>query len=70
MAGQYKIVKLIEPAMCLTCRFAGIATVADVDGNTMLKLHCRRFWCDNHQELDKESDMKVIATGAEVDQHQ
>lgn len=42
-----KIVRLIEPDLCLHCRLAEIVTVDLEDGSQRRMLHCRRFDCDN-----------------------
>jgi hypothetical protein len=41
-----RIVKLMEPALCMSCRFASIATVQMQDGSARRMLHCKRLDCD------------------------
>lgn len=47
MARQMKIVRLIEPEMCLECRFAHMADVEAADGKTQRMIYCKRLDCDN-----------------------
>ncbi|MBX3097633.1 MAG: hypothetical protein KF812_12310 [Fimbriimonadaceae bacterium] len=42
-----KVVRLIEPEICLECRFAHMAEVEMQDGTTQRMIHCRRLDCDN-----------------------
>lgn len=44
---QLKIVRLIEPEMCLTCRFAQRASSQNEFGETQQLIHCTRLDCDN-----------------------
>ncbi|MCX7800568.1 MAG: hypothetical protein N2109_09525 [Fimbriimonadales bacterium] len=44
---QLKIVRLIEPELCLDCRFAQMADVEDQAGNLQRMIYCRRLDCDN-----------------------
>ena len=52
---RLKIVRLMEPALCLSCRFATIATVEMEDTSSRRMLHCRRLDCDNW-ETEEVSD--------------
>jgi hypothetical protein len=47
MARQMKIVRLLEPEICLECRFADMANVEAADGRTQRMIYCRRLDCDN-----------------------
>ncbi len=48
MAGkQLKVVKLIEPEICLECRFGQRASVEMSDGSKQSMVYCRRLDCDN-----------------------
>lgn len=47
MAKHMKIVRLLEPEMCLECRFAKMAQVEQPDGTVSRMIHCRRLDCDN-----------------------
>lgn len=42
-----KIVRLIEPELCLDCRFAKMADVQQADGTYSRMVYCRRLDCDN-----------------------
>lgn len=42
-----KVVKLLEPELCLECRFAHTAEVVMEDGRVQKMIHCRRLDCDN-----------------------
>ncbi len=56
-----KIVRLMEPALCLSCRFASIATVEMVDDSSRRMLHCKRLDCDNWQTEEVEETPRSIA---------
>jgi hypothetical protein len=47
MAKQLKIVRLLEPEMCLECRFAQMADVESDGGGSQKMIYCRRLDCDN-----------------------
>lgn len=47
MARQMKIVRLLEPEICLDCRFADMANVEAADGKVQRMIYCRRLDCDN-----------------------
>jgi hypothetical protein len=48
MAGkQLKIVRLIEPELCMDCRFANMADVENDSGQMQKMIYCRRLDCDN-----------------------
>ena len=42
-----KVVRLLEPELCLECRFAKTANVEMPDGTFQKMIHCRRLDCDN-----------------------
>jgi hypothetical protein len=44
---QLKIVKLLEPELCMECRFAKYADVEAGDGSIQRMVYCRRLDCDN-----------------------
>lgn len=44
---QLKIVRLIEPELCLDCRFAQTAEVENAAGVFQRMIYCRRLDCDN-----------------------
>lgn len=57
MQNEYtklRIVRLMEPSLCLSCRFAVLATVEMADGNKRRMLHCKRLDCDNWQIEESE----------------
>lgn len=56
-----RIVRLMAPALCLSCRFASIATVEMQDGTNRRMLHCKRLDCDNWQTEEVEEHPKSIA---------
>lgn len=56
---QLKIVRLIEPELCLECRFAKIADVENASGIVQRMIHCKRLDCDNWDFEDAE-DAKSI----------
>lgn len=44
---QLKIVRLLEPELCLDCRFAKKADVEGADGAHKRMIYCQRLDCDN-----------------------
>lgn len=44
---QMKIVRLLEPELCLNCRFAERAMVENDSGEVQRMVYCRRLDCDN-----------------------
>jgi hypothetical protein len=61
MSRQMKVVKLLEPEMCLNCRFAQIADVETVNGGKQRMIYCRRLDCDNWDMSSAE-----VATDVQV----
>ena len=51
---KLRIVRLLQPSMCLSCQYAAIATVEMASGNSRRMLHCKRLDCDNWET--EESD--------------
>lgn len=47
MAKQLKIVRLLEPELCLECRFAHMADVENENGAVQKMIYCKRLDCDN-----------------------
>lgn len=41
------MIRLLEPDLCLTCRFAETANVDREDGSTRRMIRCTRLDCDN-----------------------
>lgn len=52
---QLKIVRLIEPELCLECRFSQMADVEQADGTTSRMIYCRRLDCDNWDTSEAEA---------------
>ena len=44
---ELRIVRLINPSMCLGCAFAKIADVENDEGQLSRMIQCRRLDCDN-----------------------
>lgn len=44
---ELRIVRLMNPEMCLECAFAKIAEVEDERGDVSRMIHCGRLDCDN-----------------------
>ncbi|HWD39269.1 MAG TPA: hypothetical protein VG944_10500 [Fimbriimonas sp.] len=55
MGKELKIVKLLEPELCLRCRFAEVAEVDTSTGATERMIHCRRGDCDNWDIQNSET---------------
>ncbi len=51
---RLRIVPLLEPNLCLSCRFATMVTVEKEDGSSQHMLHCKRLDCDNWQMSESE----------------
>ncbi len=58
---KLRIVRLLEPALCLSCRFASIATVEMQDTSSRRMLHCKRLDCDNWQTEEVEEEPMAIS---------
>ncbi|MCW3100812.1 MAG: hypothetical protein JWL77_6430 [Chthonomonadaceae bacterium] len=46
---RLKVIRLLEPTLCLSCRHVAIATVQMANGSSRRMLHCKRLDCDNWQ---------------------
>ena len=57
---KLRIVRLLEPDLCLSCRRATIATVEMENGNSRRMLHCRRLDCDNWQTEETDETPRNI----------
>jgi hypothetical protein len=44
---QLRVVRLLEPELCLDCRFGQRAEVELNDGSTQQMIYCKRLDCDN-----------------------
>ncbi|HEY0868157.1 MAG TPA: hypothetical protein VGE01_12300 [Fimbriimonas sp.] len=51
---QLKVVRLLEPEMCLSCRFGKVADVETVDGSVQRMIRCERLDCDNWDTSEPE----------------
>ncbi len=51
---KLRIVRLIEPSLCISCKFAAIATVEMGNGESRRMMHCKRLDCDNWQTEETE----------------
>lgn len=58
---QLKVVRLLEPEMCLECRFANKAEVEMNDGSIQRMIYCRRLDCDNWDYATAETAKSVVA---------
>lgn len=56
---ELKIVRLLNPEMCLGCAFAKIADVEDAGGRMSRMIQCRRLDCDNWDTTDTSSVRSV-----------
>lgn len=56
---QLRVVRLIEPELCMECRFGNKAEVEMTDGTVQQMIHCRRLDCDNwdYQTVDEAADI-------------
>lgn len=48
---ELRIVRLLNPEMCLGCAFSRIADVEDAEGGFSRMVQCRRLDCDNWDTL-------------------
>ena len=55
-----KVVRLVEPDLCLECRFANTAQVELADGSVQRMIHCRRLDCDNWDYSSAETAKSVL----------
>jgi hypothetical protein len=60
---KLRIVRLLEPSLCLSCRHAAIATVEMANGASRRMLHCKRLDCDNWQTEETDETPKSINDG-------
>lgn len=62
---QLKVVKLLEPEMCIECRFAKMADVEMSDGSTQRMVYCRRLDCDNwdYSSAEPAKGVEVCESG-------
>lgn len=55
-----KVVRLMEPELCLECRFAKTAEVEMENGTFQRMIHCRRLDCDNWDYTTTESAKSIL----------
>ena len=56
---ELKIVRLLNPEMCLGCSFAKIADVEDATGRMSRMIQCQRLDCDNW-DTSSASDVRSV----------
>jgi hypothetical protein len=61
---KLRIVRLLEPALCMSCKYATIATVEMADGTSRRMLHCKRLDCDNWQTEETAETPRNIQDAA------
>ena len=57
---KLRIVRLLEPSLCLSCRHAAIATVEMENGPDRRMLHCKRLDCDNWETEESEENPRFL----------
>lgn len=57
---QLKVVRLLEPEMCLECRFGQRAEVEMEDGSLHTMIYCKRLDCDNWDYGSAEPARNVL----------
>lgn len=65
MARKLNIIKLIEPDLCLECRFQQVANVTSADGTIKRMIYCKRLDCDNWDRREVEPAMDISFDDAE-----
>ncbi len=55
----YKVIKIIDPILCVRCNNAYIADVKLTSGRIRKMFYCSRFDCDNWVSLSTSSDQEV-----------
>ena len=58
---ELRIVRLMDPEMCLGCAFSRIAEVEDSHGDRSRMIQCRRLDCDNWETVGAEGVRSVTA---------
>lgn len=66
---EMKIVRLLEPELCLECRFANVAEVEAADGSSQRMIYCRRLDCDNWdiQSAEPAKNIRVEGEASPLD---
>jgi hypothetical protein len=64
-----KVVRLLEPELCLRCRFAKRASVAREDGTMQRMVYCTRLDCDNwdYQSAEEATDVTLESDSSDSD---
>jgi hypothetical protein len=60
---KLRIVRLLDPSLCLSCRHAAVATVEMESGASRRMLHCKRLDCDNWQTEETNDAPKSLCDG-------
>jgi hypothetical protein len=62
MSKELKVVRLLEPELCLKCRFSEVAEVECKNGRVERMIHCRRGDCDNWdiQNAEVATSIRVL----------
>jgi hypothetical protein len=56
---QLRVVRLLEPELCLDCRFGRRAEVEMNDGTIQQMVYCKRLDCDNWDYSSAETARSV-----------
>jgi len=59
MAREFRVVRLLEPELCLKCRFGKKADVVYANGNTDQMINCTRLDCDNWDNSKVELAIEI-----------
>lgn len=57
--SNLKVITVMEPLMCLTCKSAHIADVLFSDGATKKMFYCSRLDCDNWSNSASQGTMDI-----------
>ncbi len=61
-----KVVRLMEPELCLECRFAKTAEVEMENGTLQRMIHCKRLDCDNWDYTSTETAKSIVGEEGEA----
>lgn len=64
---KLRIVRLMDPGLCMACNFAAIATVEMEDGTSRRMMHCKRLDCDNWQTEETDEQPVTLSDSARPD---
>lgn len=64
---QLRVVRLLEPELCLECRFGQKAEVEMDDGTVQQMIYCKRLDCDNWDYQVTESAKSILPGDGEED---